>query len=400
MTAREGNVNMSRKKHRGKGGSPHSDSSGTVRKQKAAKFAEKNLKSISDNSPMGNSESLKKFSEKEQTDIFADKRDNGPNRSAKYTDSEAVPETSGTQREERIKKAKEMRQSVTEDNIDCQNTEKVNEEKSTSSGSEQAEENAVGESQNPKITQTEKTAENVPSEKVQNKKPTSKEDIPADPLREKMLKKAAFIKQMNEEKVTLSVMAQSEENTVDERQNPKVTQSEKSTENVPLEKVQDKIPTSNEDIPADPQMVKRLKKAAYIKQMNEAKITGLAGFEENEEQTEKAAENKTEDNSGGTDLPEEKQDINGSDNGKNDTEDIKETYKKGFSAARYKSRKKAVKATRKALYLKPQRTPRSLFLPYKAAMLQRLLHCPQKRSLRNTFTKMKLSEMQKPSLLP
>lgn len=182
---------------------------------------------------------------------------------------------------------------------------------------------------------------------MQDKEPTSKENISADPQKEKMLKKAAYIKQINEEKVTLSVMAQSEENTADESQNPMVTQSEKTAENVPLEKVQDKIPTSKEDIPSDPQMVKRLKKAAYIKQMNEAKITGTTGFDENEEQTEEAAE----DSSGGTDLPEEKRDINGLDNGKSDTEDIKETYKKGFSAARYKSRKKSRESGSESLVL-------------------------------------------------
>lgn len=328
---------MSRKKHREKNRNSQPDTAAAFRKQKAAGYARKNLKGGSDNSPLGNSESLKKFSEKEQTDIFADKRNNGPNRSAKYPDSEAVPETSGIRREERIKKAKEMRQSVTEDNTDNPNTEKVNEEKPTSSGSEQAEENVVGEIRNQQIPQTEKATDSVPSEKVQDKEPTSKENISADPHKEKMLKKAAYIKQINEEKVTLSVMAQSEENTANESQNPKVTQSEKTAENVPLEKVQDKIPTSKEDIPSDPQMVKRLKKAAYIKQMNEAKIAGTTGFDENKEQTEEAAE----DSSGGTDLPEEKRDINGLDNGKSDTEDIKETYKKGFSAARYKRRKKS-----------------------------------------------------------
>lgn len=339
---------MSRKKHRGKNRNSQPDTAAAFRKQKAAGYARKNLKGGSDNSPLGNSESLKKFSEKEQTDIFADKRDNDPNRSAKYPDSEAVPETSGIQREERVKKAREMRQSVTEDNTDSTNTEKVNEEKPNSSGSEQAEENAVGESRDQQIPQAEKTAENVPSEKVQDKKTTSKEDIPTDPQREKMFKKAAFIKQMNVEKVTLSVMAQSEENTVDEIQNPKITQTVKSAENVPLEKVQDKIPTSKEDIPADPQMVKRLKKAAFIKQMNEEKVTlsVMAQSEENTTdeirnpkvaQTEKSAG----ENSGGTELSEEKQDTNGSDIEKNDTEDIKETYKKGFSAARYKRRKKS-----------------------------------------------------------
>lgn len=390
MTAREGNVNMSRKKHRGKNRNSQPDTAAAFRKQKAAGYARKNLKGGSDNSPLGNSESLKKFSEKEQTDIFAEKRDNGPNRSAKYPDSEAVPETSGTQRDERIKKVKEMRQSVTEDNTDCQNTEKTNEEKPTLSGSEQAEENVVRESQNPKVTQAEKSAENIPLEKVQDKIPTSKEDIPADPQREKILKKAAFIKQMNEEKVTLSVMAQSEENTSDERQNPKVTQTEKSAENVPLEKVQDKIPTSKEDIPADPQMVKRLKKAAYIKQMNEEKVTlsVMAQSEENTTdesqkpkvtQTEKAAEDKTEDNSGGTKLPEEKQDINGSDNGKNDTEDIKETYKKGFSAARYKSRKKSRESNSESLVLETAKNASELVSAVQSGNAAKVIALPAKK---------------------
>lgn len=113
MTERKGDVNMSRKKHRGKGGSPHSDSSGTVRKQKAAKFAEKNLKPTSDNSPMGNSES-EGFAEDIPLENFKDNADSSKRKNKKcHGDNDTLTEsTAEPQDERRLKKAAAMRQAA------------------------------------------------------------------------------------------------------------------------------------------------------------------------------------------------------------------------------------------------------------------------------------------------
>ena len=104
---------MSRKKHRGKGGSPHSDGSGTVRRQKAAKFAERNLKPTSDNSPLGNSES-EDFLENTPLENSADKP-HGSNRKRKkqYDDENTVADnTESPQDEKRQKKAAAVRQAA------------------------------------------------------------------------------------------------------------------------------------------------------------------------------------------------------------------------------------------------------------------------------------------------
>lgn len=107
---------MSRKRNRGRGGKPHSDhnGAGTIRKQKAAKYADRNLKtSTSDNSPLGNSES-EEVLEVTQLDNFTNKSDSDKPKSRKsYSGSNAhIDDMSEPQDERRQKKAAAIRQAA------------------------------------------------------------------------------------------------------------------------------------------------------------------------------------------------------------------------------------------------------------------------------------------------
>lgn len=107
---------MSKKRNRGRGGRPTSDhnGAGAIRKQKAAKYADRNLKtSTSDNSPLGNSES-EEVLDGTQLDNFTDKTDSGKPKSRKrYSGNNALTDDmSEPQGERRQKKAAAIRQAA------------------------------------------------------------------------------------------------------------------------------------------------------------------------------------------------------------------------------------------------------------------------------------------------
>lgn len=202
MTARKGDVNMSRKKHRGKGGSPHSDGSGTVRKQKAAKFAEKNLKPTSENSPMGNFED-EGIADNTPLDNSADK-DYSSNRKKKkrYGDENtAVDNTESPKDEKRLKKAAAVRQAAERSIADSRKADIVETE-------EKPKEDGI--SENPK--------EEAPPQdgSLSETDDTQTEDKSIDPQTAKRLKKAAYIKQMNETKIADETSLEDEEEHTEE----------------------------------------------------------------------------------------------------------------------------------------------------------------------------------------
>lgn len=247
---------MSRKKHRGKGGSPHSDGSGTVRRQKAAKFAERNLKPTSDNSPLGNSES-EDFLENTPLENSADKP-HGSNRKRKkqYDDENTVADnTESPQDEKRQKKAAAVRQAA---------------------------ERSIADSRKADIEETEeKPKEDVISE-------SSKEEAPP------------------------------QDNSLSETDD-----------------------TQTEEKSVDPQTAKRLKKAAYIKQMNEAEIAEETSLEDGEENTEETAEaqEQTEEVSENEEFPEAETSEDDTEDGEIDADELKEAYIKEFAADQYQDRK-------------------------------------------------------------
>lgn len=105
---------MSKKRSRGRGGKTFSDHNVAIRKQKAAKYADRNLKtSASDNSPVGNSEG-EEVLDGTQLDNFTDKTDSGKPKSRKrYSGNNALTDDmSEPQDERRQKKAAAMRQAA------------------------------------------------------------------------------------------------------------------------------------------------------------------------------------------------------------------------------------------------------------------------------------------------
>lgn len=97
---------MSRKRNRGKSGRSLSDNNGAIRKQKAAKYADRTLKPhISENSPMGNSES-EEVLDGTQFDNFTDKSDSGSRKKKKRYSGDNIPieSTAEPQDEKRINK--------------------------------------------------------------------------------------------------------------------------------------------------------------------------------------------------------------------------------------------------------------------------------------------------------
>lgn len=216
MTARKGDVNMSRKKHRGKGGSPHSDSSGTVRKQKAAKFAEKNLKPTSDNSPMGNSES-EDFAEDTPLDNSADKEYNSnPKRKKRYGDENtAVDNMASPQDEKRLKKAAAIRQAAERSIADSRKSDiEETEEKPKADG----------------ISESHKEEAPPQESDLSEGGDTQSEDKSVDPQTAKRLKKAAYIKQMNEAKIAEKTSLEDEEENTEETAE-KLEQTEEISDN-------------------------------------------------------------------------------------------------------------------------------------------------------------------------
>lgn len=254
MTERKGDVNMSIKKHRGKGNSLRSDGSGTVRKQKAAKFAEKNLKPTSDNSPMGNSES-EDFAEDTPLDNSADKEYNSnPKRKKRYGDENtAVDYMASPQDEKRLKKAAAVRQAA---------------------------ERSIADSRKSDIEETEEKP------KADSISESHKEEAPPQD----------------------SDLSEGDD-------------------------------TQSEDKSVDPQTAKRLKKAAYIKQMNEAKIAEAATLGDDEEQTEETAEEQKDEISDSTELPDEELNADCTEGGEIDTAELKEAFIKEYAAEQFEKNK-------------------------------------------------------------
>lgn len=257
MTERKGDVNMSRKKHRGKDGSPHSDGSVTVRRQKAAKFAEKNLKPTSENSPLGNYET-EVIADDTPLDNSADKEYSSNRKKKKrYGDENtAVDNTESPQDEKRLKKAAAVRQAA---------------------------ERSIADSRKANIEETEEK----PKEDGISENP--KEEAPP------------------------------QDNALSESDD-----------------------AQTEDKSVDPQTAKRLKKAAYIKQMNEAKIADETSLEDEEEHTEETAEEQeqTEEISDNDELPEAELSEDDTEDGEIDADELKEAYIKEYAADQYQDRKK------------------------------------------------------------
>lgn len=216
MTARKGDVNMSRKKHRGKGGSPHSDGSGTVRKQKAAKFAEKNLKPTSDNSPMGNSES-EDFAEDIPLENFKDNADSSKRKNKKcHGDNDTLTEnTAEPQDERRLKKAAAMRQAA---------------EYSIANSRKTDIEETEGKSKEDGISENSKEEAPPQDNDLSEADDTHTKDNSVDPQTAKRLKKAAYIKQMNEAKIAEKTSLEDEEENTEETAE-KLEQTEEISDN-------------------------------------------------------------------------------------------------------------------------------------------------------------------------
>ncbi len=248
---------MSRKKHRGKDGSPHSDGSVTVRRQKAAKFAEKNLKPTSENSPLGNYET-EVIADDTPLDNSADKEYSSNRKKKKrYGDENtAVDNTESPQDEKRLKKAAAVRQAA---------------------------ERSFADSRKANIEETEEK----PKEDGISENP--KEEAPP------------------------------QDNALSESDD-----------------------AQTEDKSVDPQTAKRLKKAAYIKQMNEAKIADETSLEDEEEHTEETAEEQeqTEEISDNDELPEAEPSEDDTEDGEIDADELKEAYIKEYAADQYQDRKK------------------------------------------------------------
>ncbi|MCM1525131.1 MAG: hypothetical protein NC120_11820, partial [Ruminococcus sp.] len=258
---------MSKKRKRGKGDNSLSSENGAARKQKAARYAEKTLNVRNEERfPMGTSENGE-FADNFELDVLTDKSESG-----KLNDRKELQKKAAAFRAEENKAAEIFHSDNTPNAVitDLSETEQeipIDDEKISTAEDKSAKQ------------ETEKDKDNSDS-KI------------SDPKTAERMKKAVFIKHMNEAKIAAQRFVPAddlqEEKQADVRENTeKLSESytegyRENTGNV----------SHSEDKSADPQTVRRLKKAAYIRQMNELKAAQTITPTDNEftEHTSQAQE--------------------------------------------------------------------------------------------------------------
>ncbi len=282
MTNRKGDVPMAKKRKRGQG-AQHSLSSvyETVQKLKAAQYADKKIKRhLPENSPMGNYSRKEKISERSDDLIpVSDKKDNNggemPSDNTVSHISDDTAEAHYSEISERYKKAELIRQAA-----ESMIAESRNETEAPTA------EEAIEEAAAEEITDTAEAPQE--DEAPEAKDNSKKEEKAADPKNDKRLKKAAYIRQMTAAKLAAERFAtveeeQSESGIYDnDAEHGNSYGSTQDYSQQPTAENRYEVFSATPDIirekekETDPQIVRRMKKAAYIKRMNEMKIAAAA----------------------------------------------------------------------------------------------------------------------------
>ncbi len=268
---------MSKKRKRGKGGSSLSSENGAVRKQKAARYAEKTLKVHNEEKfSLGTSDN-ENISDKSVFDDITAKTDKGEQKDRK----DLQKKTATVQTEEN--KAAEIRKPDNTTNTDKSDlSEAVNYETEANITAKTKQETPIDD-------ENISTAEDKAAKQETKKDKDNSDSKKSDPKTAERMKKAAFIRQMNEAKIEaqrfVSVEDVQEEKQANVRENTEsisdrhTGERRGNTENV----------FHSEIRTADPQTVQRLKKAAYIRQRLEQKNSERSPVNDIDEPYERAA---------------------------------------------------------------------------------------------------------------